>query len=87
MLKYIHKYICVCIFAVMISVCYGKEMGARNESILRYYTNIYRSNLETLRHEIDNAKTREDALKLIARAKKKSTNSHFCSCSPSAGFC
>lgn len=71
MLKYIHKYICVCIFALMISVCYGKEMGARNESILRYYTNIYRSNLETLRHEIDNAKTREDALKLVARAKKR----------------
>ena len=56
---------------VLFSVCHAKEMGVRNEGILRYYTNIYRSNLETLRNEIENAKTREDALKLVERAKKR----------------
>ena len=64
-------FINTCIFSMIICNCYGKEMGARNESILRYYTNIYRSNLETLRNEIENAETREDALKLIERAKKR----------------
>ena len=56
---------------VIFSVCHAKDMGVRNESILRYYTNIYRSNLDTLRKEIENAKTREDALKLVERAKSR----------------
>ena len=65
------KLLFVLIFGVLFSVCHAKEMGVRNEGILRYYTNIYRSNLDTLRNEIENAKTCEDALKLVERAKKR----------------
>ena len=52
------KLLYLSILSVFFSVCYAKEMGVRNEGILRYYTNIYRSNLDTLRNEIENAKTR-----------------------------
>ena len=60
--------------SVMIALSFAlqaEEMGIRNEGILRYYASIYRSNLERIRREIDNAKTREDALKLVERAKRR----------------
>ena len=52
-------------------LCYAKQTGIRNADILRYYIGRYHNNLEEIRTDIENAKTREDALKLVERARKR----------------